>query len=238
METPLPHVLASSARAALAALLATCPATTPSQGTSTDWAALATDARQSPVSGNGLRRSWIGADGRPVTVAVLAPHLDGRPVIALDPVRGDNGPAIATALARLRAAGGGTLRLAPDTWPIAGGPPGLLLDGLSDVLIDGPGAKLVFARWGDGILISNAARVMLRGLSLGYAQPPVVAARVSGGRLHFTGPAPAPGTPIYQVSARGLAGARRLLGKQGRPLGTGGALPGGLSDFAPGTRYR
>jgi hypothetical protein len=235
METPLPHVLASFARAALVALLATGSAPTQSLGAPTGWAALATTARQSPASGDGVRRSWTGADGRPLTVAVLAPHLDGRPVIALDPVCGDNGPAIVAALARLHAAGGGTLRLARGTWPIAGGPPGLLLDGLSDVLIDGPGAKLVFARWGDGILISNAARVMLRGLSLGYADPPVVAARVSGGRLHFSGVAPVPGTTIYQVSAPGVAGARRLLSRQGQPLGAGGALPGGLSDFAPGT---
>ncbi|MEH3102704.1 MAG: right-handed parallel beta-helix repeat-containing protein [Sphingomonas phyllosphaerae] len=235
MDTPLPHVPASPGRVALAALLTTCCAPTPSHSAPTDWAALATAARQSPVSGDGVRRSWNGADGGPVTVTVLAPRLDRRPVIALDPVPGDNGPAIAAALARLRAAGGGTLRLAPGTWPIAAGPPGLSLDGLDDVLIDGPGAQLVFAQWGDGILLSNVARVMLRGLSVGYAQPPVVAARVSGGRLVFAGAAPAPGTPVYQVSARGPTGARRLLGRHGQPLGADGALPGALDDFAPDT---
>ena len=219
--------------AALIVLVATCCAPAPSQSATADWAALATNPRQSPASGDGLRRSWTGADGRPVTVAVLAPHVEDRPVIALDPTSGDNGPAISAALARLRAAGGGTLRLAPGTWPIAGGPPGLALDGLTDVLIDGPGAQLVFAQWGDGILISRAARLTLRGLSLGYARPPVVKARVSGGRLAFAGPAPDPGTPIYQVSAAGPAGARVMLGKQGKPLGAGGALPGSLGDFAP-----
>ncbi|MBB6506185.1 hypothetical protein F4693_003182 [Sphingomonas endophytica] len=221
--------------AASAVLIATCCAPAPSQSATADWSALATAARQSPASGDGLRRSWTGADGRPVTLAVLAPRLDGRPVIALDPTPGDNGPAIAGALARLRAAGGGTLRLAAGTWPIAGGPPGIALDGLSDVLIDGPGAQLVFAQWGDGILISNAARVKLRGLSVGYARPPVVKARVDGGRLAFAGAAPDAGAPVYQVSAAGPAGARILLGKQGKSLGRDGGLPGGLGDFAPGT---
>ncbi|MEH3122967.1 MAG: hypothetical protein PGN16_13485 [Sphingomonas phyllosphaerae] len=224
--------------AALGVLIATCCAPVPSQSATADWSALATAARQSPASGDGLRRSWNGADGRPVTVAVLAPNVEGRPVIALDPAAGDNGPAIAAALARLRAAGGGTLRLAPGTWSIAGGPPGLALDGLSDVLIDGPGAQLVFGQWGDGILISRAARLKLRGLSLGYARPPVVKARVSGGRLAFTGPAPDAGAPIYQVAGPGTAGTRTLLGRQGRPLGANGTVGGGLGDFAPDAPVR
>ncbi|WP_156026052.1 hypothetical protein [Sphingomonas phyllosphaerae] len=228
------RLLAFRFPAALTVLVATCCTPAPSQSATADWAALATNPRQSPASGDGLRRTWTGADGRPVTLAVLAPRVAGRPVIALDPTPGDNGPAIAAALARLRAAGGGTLRLAAGTWPIAGGPPALALDGLSDVLIDGPGAQLVFAQWGDGILISNAARVTLRGLSVGYARPPVVKARVSGGRLAFSGPAPDAGAPIYQVSAAGPAGVRTLFGKQGKALGAGGMLPGGLGDFAPG----
>jgi hypothetical protein len=221
--------------ASLAVLIATCCSPAPSQSATADWSSLATTARQSPVSGDGLRRSWTGADGRPVTVTVLAPRLDGRPTIALDPAPGDNGPAIATALARLRAAGGGTLRLLPGTWPIAGGPPALALDGLNDVLIDGKGANLVFGQWGDGILITRSARLMLRGLSVGYARPPVVKARVDGGRLAFAGAAPDVGAPVYQVSAAGPAGARMLMGKQGKALERDGGLAGGLGDFAPGT---
>ncbi len=221
-----PRLLASFSLA-----VATCCSPAPSQSATADWTALATTPRQTPAAGDGLRRTWAGADGRPVTLAVIAPQVAGRPVIALDPAGGDNGPAIAAAVARLRAGGGGTLRLAAGTWPIAGGPPALALDGLHDVLIDGPGAQLVFANWGDGILISNAARVMLRGVSIGYARPPVVPARVEGGRLAFAGAAPPPGAPIYQVSGAPPGGARLLLGRQGGALGPAGQLPGGLPGF-------
>ncbi|KUM43362.1 hypothetical protein AR540_24220 [Pseudomonas sp. EpS/L25] len=227
--TAMPRLLAPVALA-----VATCCSPAPVQATGADWTTLATAARQSPAQGAGLRRQWTGADGRPVALAVVAPRVAGHPVIDLSPAGGDNAPAIMAALARLRAAGGGTLRLAPGTWPIAGGPPALKLDGLSDVLIDGPGATLVFANWGDGILISNAARVALRGLSVGYTRPPVVAARIANGRLAFAGVAPPPGTPVYQVSATTPSGARALFGKQGRTLQPGGALAGGLGDFAPG----
>ncbi|KQN90927.1 hypothetical protein ASE95_11615 [Sphingomonas sp. Leaf231] len=227
--------------ATFALAVATCCSPAPSQPAPSpsatpagaDWVTLATAARQSPAQGDGLRRQWTGADGGQVSVAVIAPRIAGRPVIALRPVAGDNAPAIAAALARLRAAGGGTLRLAPGTWPIAGGPPGLALDRLSDVLIDGSGAKLVFANWGDGILISRAERIALRGLSLGYARPPVIMARVRDGRLAFAGAAPPPGTPLYQVSAAPPGGARVLLGKAGKPLGADGTVPGGLEGFAP-----
>ncbi len=228
----MPRLLAPVALA-----VATCCSPAPSQSTPAqggDWTTLATAARQSPAQGDGLHRQWTGADGRPVTLAVIAPRVAGRPVIALSPAAGDNAPAIMAALARLRTAGGGTLRLAPGAWPIAGGPPALRLDGLSDVLVDGRGANLVFANWGDGILISNAARVALRGLSVGYARPPVVAAHVAKGRLAFAGAAPPPGTPVYQVSVNAPAGARVLFGKQGRMLQADGTVPGGLGDFTPG----
>jgi hypothetical protein len=232
--TAMPRLLAPVALA-----VATCCSPAPSQSApaqtaGADWTTLATAARQSPAQGDGLHRQWTGADGRPVSLAVIAPRVAGHPVIELSPASDDNAPAIMAALARLRAAGGGTLRLASGTWPIAGGPPALKLDGLSDVLVDGAGAELVFANWGDGILISNAARVAFRGLSVGYARPPVVPARIANGHLAFAGAAPPAGMPIYQVSAKAPAGARVLFGKQGRPLQAGGALPGGLADFAPG----
>jgi hypothetical protein len=220
--------------APFAVVVVACCSPAPSQGAGADWTTLATAARQSPARGDGLHRQWTGADGRPVSLAVIAPRVAGHPVIDLAPATGDNAPAITAALARLRTAGGGTLRLAPGTWPIAGGPPALKLDGLSDVLVDGPGATLVFANWGDGILISNASRVALHGLSVGYARPPVVPARVANGRLAFTGAAPPPGTPVYQVSGDTPSGGRMLFGKQGRALQPGGALPGGLGGFAPG----
>lgn len=226
----------------VAMVLATCCAPAPSQSagaTAGDWTTLATAARQTPARGAGLQRRWTGADGQAVTLAVIAPQLGGHPVVTLQPAAGDNGPAIRAALARLRAAGGGTLRLAAGRYPIAGGPPAVAIDGLTDVLVDGPGARLVFANWGDGILISNSARVAIHGLTVGYAQPAMVAARVRGGALAFTGAAPAAGASVYQVTGLGTSGRRVLLGKQGDPLAAAAsgrmALPAAALDgFADG----
>lgn len=224
---------------AVALAVATCCTPAPSQSATADWVSLATAPRTSPVDGDGLHREWTGADGQPVSLTVLAPRVAGRPTITLRPADGDNAPAITAALAKLRASGGGTLRLAPGSYPIAGGPPALPLDRLTDVLVDGTGAQLVFANWGDGILISNAARLAIRGLSVGYARPPVVAAQVRGGALAFAGPTPPPGAPVFQVTGTGPGGARMLLGRQGRALQAGGALGGNaLGGFAPGAPVR
>lgn len=221
--------------AALALAVATCCSPAPSQASADrgavdrGWSALATQPRQTPAAGAALMRSWAGADGQTVALGVAAPRLANRPTLTLRPVAGDNGPAIQAALATLRAAGGGTLRLAPGSYPVADGPPAVAMDGLSDVLVDADGARLVFAQWGDGILISQAARLAIRGLSVGYARPATVAAQVRGGRLVFPGGAPDAGTTVHQITDLRPDGQRLLLGKDGRAPA---AAP--LNGFADG----
>jgi hypothetical protein len=240
--------------AAAVVAMASCAAA-PSQTVGRDpWVDLATAQRTSPVGpGQGTGIGWTGADGKPVSVGVAAPQLGNHPtVITLAPGAGDNGPAIQQALVRLHSAGGGTLRLSPGDYAIASGPPAVLIDGATDVLIDGTGARLVFAQWGDGVLIRNSARLAIRGLSVGYARPAVLAATVKqgpgGAQLAFDpayGALP-PGLSAHQVTVYDRAagsykdGARRLLlGRDGAaftPAASGRiALPGsGLDAFSDG----
>ncbi|MDR6790418.1 hypothetical protein J2Y58_003801 [Sphingomonas sp. BE138] len=215
-----------------AAAVASCCSPAPSKAQNErggSWAEMATANRHSDAVGAGVTLGWNGADGQPVSVAVVAPRLAGRPVEAIAPAAGDNGPAIRAALEKLPASGGGTLRLAPGTYRVAASSPAVMLEGLNDVLIDGRGARIVFATWGDGFMIRNAARIAIKGLSLGYAQPAVIAATVrrtgSGNQLELDpGQRDLPGRAIaYQVtgydraSGTALPGGRRLL------LGRGGA---------------
>ncbi|VXC68863.1 conserved hypothetical protein [Sphingomonas sp. 8AM] len=196
--------------------------------------------------------TWTGADKRNISVSVAAPNVAGRPTESISPVSGDNGPQIDAALSRLKAAGGGTLRLSPGEYVLAGGPPALALSGLKDVAIEGRGATLTFSAWGDGIAIQNCQRLAVRGLSLRYAKPAVLAAVVrqtARGNELMVAPSQTTalnGAKIYQVTEYDKAGkgfvpkARRLLlGRNGEsPVGDGArgfTLPSGkLNDFADG----
>lgn len=229
---------------AVALVIATCCAPAPSRSAAADagWLARAAATRTSPAAGEpGLIERWNGVDGKPVVVAVAAPRpRGGAPVETLRPDTRDAGAAFAAALGRLKAAGGGTLRLQPGDYAIdnQSGEPGLLIDGMSDVVIEAPGARLVFAQWGDGLVIRNSARVAIRGLSLGYARPAVIAAKIGGDvrgpvLMPADGAAPPDGASVYQLSRVDPRGpgfvaeqGRMLLGREGRRLqrGSDGAL--------------
>jgi hypothetical protein len=193
----------------------------------TRWSDLATEARISPARGTSASLAWTGADGKPVRVAVDAPDLAGHPaVVTLRPTSGDNGPALVAALERLRSSGGGTLRMMPGNYPVAGsaGKPALPMRGLSDILVDGPGARIVFARWGDGILIDHGARIALRGLSLGYQKQSVLRATVRSGTLvpaqgqYVPSAATAHQVTTIQTPAASGDERRLLLGREGTPM--------------------
>ncbi len=204
------------------------------------------------ASGAGSSYKWIGADNQSLSVSIAAPDVAGRAVATIRPVAGDNSAQINAALSRLKAAGGGTLRLAPGDYPLAGGPPALALNGLRDVAIEGRGATLTFAQWGDGIRIQNCQRLALRGLSLRYAQPAVISAVVRSsdrGNTLVVDPsqkAALAHAKIFQVTEYDRSGggfvpnSRRLLLGRGGESATGDGsngftLPSGkLKDFADG----
>ncbi len=127
-------------------------------------------------SPSGSSYSWIGADNRGMSVSVALPNINGHAVELIRPVLGDNGPQIQEALAKLRASGGGTLRLFPGNYVVAGGPPALNLLGLKDVAIEGQGATITFSEWGDGLHIQSCVRLAIKGISFRYAAPAVLPA--------------------------------------------------------------
>lgn len=244
--------------APVALLIATCWSLAPSRSASggSDWLARVAADRVSSAGGDAaLQEQWRGVNGNMIRVAVAAPHLAaGAPTVTIDPATPDVPAAFSAALSRLSAVGGGTLRLKPGTYRIdnASDAPGLLIDGAKDVVIDGAGAKIVFARWGDGIVVRDSQRVALRGMTIGYAGAPVVAAQVKvvdGRRLLqlADGGALPTGSSIYQISRqdqRGpgyLANEHRLLlgraGERAREAGSNRVVIDNpaLSGFADGT---
>lgn len=191
-----------------------------SEGVSPQWRALATAAPVSPVAGDPdvLRESWVAPDGSTASVAVALPRAKpGGLVVQVVPGK-DDAATIKAAAARLRAAGGGVLAMAPGLYriPVTPDRPGMTLQGLRDVTIAGNGAIVQFDGWGRGVVIRNSSRVAIRGLSFGYAQPAVLAGTVrrnaaamlvdfdDGQQL------PSVGAKAYQLSV--LFGAQGLYG--------------------------
>ncbi len=182
-----------------------------SDGASPQWRTLATAAPLSPVTGDAgvLRETWIGPDGRNISVAVALPRATpGQLVVQVAP-GDDDAAAIEAAAARLRAAGGGVLSMAPGVYriPVRDDRPGVTLAGLRDVTVVGNGAIVRFDGWGRGLVLRNSNRVAVRGLSFGYARPAVLAGTVRGsGAARVVAfddgqPLPPPDAKAYQISA-------------------------------------
>jgi len=216
-------------------------------------------ARISPVTSQpgDLTAAWNGADGRPVQVVVKVPRPLHGLTVELSPSAAGNSAAILSALARLREAGGGELRLKPGLYRIASEDternPLLSLDGLTDVTITGKGATLMLMRWGTGIRIRNSQRVRLADFELRYANPALVTGSIvqtAGGLGLAIGPAQlsADAQPVvHQITTlnpRGpgyaIHGTRLIFGKAGvtfRPAGKGVfTTVGKLVGFQPGDR--
>ncbi len=140
----------------------------------TEWQRMVIEQSVSPVkAGSGdLAYDWTDARGVGARVVVRRPVMAQHPyVVSVSPVAGDNGPALQAAIAKLRQQKGGALRLAPGRYDIRSP---LVLQALSDVVIDGPGAIFHFLNWGDGIQIMESQRVVLQGLTIRYAKPAVI----------------------------------------------------------------
>lgn len=121
------------------------------------------------------RIDWTGPNGRDVRVVVRAPRLTPQmPRVQVQPPSANQDAAalIEQALTTLRAAGGGTLVLAPGTYRFsrfdrARGCHLCLLD-LVDVSIEGPGAGFVFTADGDGVLLTRSRRVRLADIAMRF----------------------------------------------------------------------
>ena len=196
------------------------------------WSAIATGQSISPAGASGADHvvDWAGPNGKPVHLVVKVPvAARQRHVVTLSPGSGDAGPRILAAVAQV--AGGGVVRLTPGVYAIAGDAnwrdPALLLSGLTDVTIAGSGATLLFTRSGNGIRIADSNRVLITGVTLRYAEPAMVLARLavdgSGPVIVGSGPAPAQ-LKFYQASVFNPANSAYPRGGMRVIIGQGGAL--------------
>ena len=139
------------------------------------WRAVASAATRSPVSARrgDLDRSWTAPDGRTIHLVVRLPHPSANaPTVDVGPcpAAADATSLFEAALAEVRRVHAGRLVIAPGTCVFrtlsAGGRAHLLIDGVSDLTIDGSGATLVFTRDATGIQIARASRTRLEGLAV------------------------------------------------------------------------
>lgn len=125
------------------------------------------------VSGD-LVSAWRGPSGQETRVVVRLPREDAkRPVLTVRAARvgEDAGPLLQAALDAAKQAGARRIVLEGKRYtvhPDAKRGAHLLLDGASDLTIDGSGATVLFAGPGDGLRIRESARVRLLQLTLGH----------------------------------------------------------------------
>jgi hypothetical protein len=121
-----------------------------------------------------LTQAWIGADGRASSLVVRMPRTAGKPTvsIAVPAASADATPLFQAALAQLRKAGGGILKVAPGEYHFRtasteqANTAHLLLYQLSDVDIQASGASFVFEGAYDGVFIQDSQRVRILGAKM------------------------------------------------------------------------
>lgn len=128
------------------------------------------------IAGAGdLTQTWTGADGKLANVVVQVPRTAGKPTVSVaPPAQGsDATPILQTALSQLRKAGGGILKISSGEYHFKTGnqadQAGLaqfLVSKVSDVDIQGAGAKFIFDTNCDGILVEASQRVRIQGISM------------------------------------------------------------------------
>jgi len=180
------------------------------------WETVATGEKTSPMAGQAASgdviKSWSGTDGMTIEAVVLAPRPTGSYTATLSPSSGvDNGPLIIAALNDVESHGGGQLTLTAGEYDInnltSGGAPQLKLSGYHDITISGTGATLMMMQWGTGISISYSQRIHLIGLTVRYANPPIVTGSIvstgSGKALNISGgllQSPGSQQAIFQIT--------------------------------------
>lgn len=126
------------------------------------------------VQAGDLASSWQGPAGRDIRVVVKLPRDDPkRPVLTVRAARPDEdaGPLLQSALDTARQTGAQRVVLEGTRYRLKLNPKldaHLLIDGLSDLTLDGRGASLLFSGLGNGIRIRQSERVRLLNLTLGH----------------------------------------------------------------------
>lgn len=144
------------------------------------WTNIVGGQHESPALANSrshdLKAEWKGPDGKTVTLVVRQPvFINNRKRILLRPPPSsvDARPLIESALQRLRAENANTLSLAPGDYHFLTTEPKfrshLRLEELSDFILEGNGARLIFHNEAHGLWIQQSQRIRIEKLTLDYA---------------------------------------------------------------------
>lgn len=175
-----------------------------------------------------LVSTWRGPSGQDTRVVVQQPLEDAkRPVLKVRAAKPDEdaGPLLQAALEAAKQAGARRIVLEGTRYtvhPDAKRGTHLLLDGATDLTIDGRGAVVLFAGSGDGLRIRESTRVRLLQLTLGYTTrcSSLAETRRDGDRTVLVVDARHPvnaQTPLHQLTEydranqRWVAGGRRVI---------------------------
>lgn len=143
------------------------------------WAALARGRHESEAwassRSHDLKEEWVGADGKAVKLVVRQPvYLNARKRIVISPpaAHEDARPYFEAALIRLRNEKANTLSVAPGIYNFFSTEKKvgahLLLEGLSDFILEGKGAILNFYHNAPGIRVQQSQRVRIEGVTLNF----------------------------------------------------------------------
>lgn len=135
------------------------------------WAKRMMQDRLSPAAAasGDLTQAWEGAEGAPANVVVRVPRTAGKATVTIAPPEADADatPLFQAAFAKLRAQGGGILKVAPGDYTFKTAQSGhILISKLTDVDIQAAGARFAFMTNADGIFIQDCQRVRIQGASL------------------------------------------------------------------------
>lgn len=208
-------------------LAAPSPATSQSPAFAT-WRTLAESQPVSPaksVAGDYVERRTM-PNGKSMVAVVKVPAVPGPVVTVSPPAAGvDATPVLSKALADAAASGARKIVLSPGVYrflPRASGGDGmLLLRNLTDFTVEGPGATLLFAGAGSGIVISNVQRLRLTGLTIDYDTPTSgggVVVEAGGFKAIKLDPGPLQDATIHQITVQSAVDTRLFFGKAGLPV--------------------
>jgi hypothetical protein len=142
---------------------------------SDEWYRQATARIASPsASANALARTWVAPDGRTIVARVILPAEGGQTVtLATPPPDADARPFFEQAVAQAARSGARRIVIPPGTYtfkpPASGSGSPWALRSLSDITIEGKGARLVFSGNAPGILIQDCRRLRISGITIDFA---------------------------------------------------------------------
>lgn len=212
----------------LGSQVTTAPAATAESPSFATWRSLAESQPTSPAksaAGDYVERRTM-PNGASMVAVVKLPAGAGPTVTVSPPGAGvDATPVLAKAVADAASTGARKITLLPGVYrflPRASGGDGmLLLRNLSDITVEGPGATLLFAGAGSGIVISNVQRLRLTGMTIDYDAPTSgsgVVAEAGGFKTIRLDSGPLQDTTIHQITVQSPVDTRFFFGKAGLPV--------------------